>query len=167
MAGNIFAVFSKRARRFYSLSPEDRRLLIEAALLPLFISAGFRLAGVPGTQSRLRRWAMAGQTSSKPLVQIASAQLAQSRIRRVLGVGGTCLTRSLTLWAMLLRRNTQTDLKVGFRKSEGKFEGHAWLEYQGTVLNDSQNVAGSYEAFGDPADFDRQLFMPGSTSSWR
>jgi len=155
-------------RRFLSLPSRDRRLLAEATLLPLLLTLGFRIAGVPRTQSYLRRWALAGQAmTSLPLPEIDSARSAQSRIKRTLGMGGTCLTRSLTLWAMLLRRGVQTDLKVGFRKLEGEFEGHAWLEYRGRVLNDKENVVEGYETSNNPAEFDRQLLMPMRKSSWR
>jgi hypothetical protein len=42
---------------------------------------------------------------------------------------------------LLERRGFNTQLKIGVRKSGGDLEAHAWVEYFGKVLNDSQDVA--------------------------
>jgi hypothetical protein len=52
-----------------------------------------------------------------------------------------CLQRSLALCLLLERRGFNTQLKIGVRKSGGDLEAHAWVEYFGKVLNDSQDVA--------------------------
>jgi hypothetical protein len=47
-------------------------------------------------------------------------------------------------WArclLLERRGFNAQLKIGVRKSGGDLEAHAWVEYFGKVLNDSQDVA--------------------------
>ena len=129
--------------------------MLQALLLPSLVSASFRLLGVPRTQAWLRRWAAPGKTvRGNPHSGIALVQNAQRVVKRRLGIEGTCLTRSLTLWAMLLRRSIYADLRVGFRRSEGKLEGHAWVEFEGTVLNETEEVKQSYTAFRNPAAFD-------------
>ena len=75
-------------------------------------------------------------------------------VKRAFGIEGTCLTRSFTLWAILRRRGVETDLRVGFRKSEGKLSGHAWVEYAGVPLNEDSDVNTKYSVFKEPADFD-------------
>jgi hypothetical protein len=52
-----------------------------------------------------------------------------------------CLQHSLALCLLLERRGFNTQLKIGVRKSGGDLEAHAWVEYFGKVLNDSQDVA--------------------------
>jgi hypothetical protein len=52
-----------------------------------------------------------------------------------------CLQRSLALCLLLERRGFNTQLKIGVRRSGGDLEAHAWVEYFGKVLNDSQDVA--------------------------
>jgi hypothetical protein len=64
------------------------------------------------------------------------------------------LVRSLTLWTILLRRGVETDLRVAFRKRDGRVEGHAWLERGGQVLNEREEVAASYTAAEGPMRFD-------------
>ena len=85
---------------------------------------------------------------------ILSARRAQSAVRTNWGIGGACLVRSLTLWAMLLRRGIEADLRVGIRRREGKVEGHAWLEYGGLPLNEESSVVGTYSVHDRPVSFD-------------
>ncbi len=55
-----------------------------------------------------------------------------------------CLQRSLALRAWLRRQGIDVTLTIGVRKSNGSLEAHAWLEYAGIVINDSQNVREEY-----------------------
>ncbi len=63
---------------------------------------------------------------------------------------GNCLSRSLTLWWLLLGQGIQTDLRIGVTWPPGQFEAHAWIEYQGVVINDRQDVGRRYSAFDRP-----------------
>lgn len=60
---------------------------------------------------------------------------------------GNCLERSLALWWLLRRRGLSGQLRIGVRKREGKFEAHAWVEFEETVLNDSEEVHRHYQPF--------------------
>ncbi len=62
-----------------------------------------------------------------------------------------CLARSLALVRMLSRRGLATDLRIGVRTEDGKLLAHAWIEWQGRVLND---VHADLEPF---ARFDRAI----------
>src|SRR5665213_3433501 len=122
----------RKLRLFWLLAPEERWLTIKALVLPIAISVGFTLFGVSRTQGWARRWALAGKRRSVPGnagIEIEMACRAQGRVRRTTGVRGPCLVRSLTLWAMLLRGGLEVNVRVGFRKRDGKVEGHAWVEY--------------------------------------
>lgn len=132
--------------------------MLQALFVPVLVSAGFRLLGVARTQALLRHWASSGRSRTQPPESAHSNIQAVCRAQRIakrrFGVGGTCLTRSFTLWALLLRRGLSTDVRVGFRRSEGKLEGHAWVEYEGHPLNESRAVNGEYSVFKEPAAFD-------------
>ena len=130
--------------------------MIEALLLPVFLFGGFALLGVPRTQAILRRWALARRRSgaSDPATLIANARRAQFLIKRDTGIGGSCLVRSLTLWAMLLRRGVAAELRVGMRRTDGRVEGHAWLEYSGAPLNERASVVRTYSIYEKPLSFD-------------
>ena len=66
-------------------------------------------------------------------------------------VKGKCLSQSLVLWHLLSRQGITSQLRIGFEKVDAhlpiasdNFTAHAWVECQGVVLNDRQDV---YERF--------------------
>jgi hypothetical protein len=148
----------RRWRTFSSMDRVRKRLLIEALILQPAISCGFKLIGVTRTQSCLRRWAST-QTQQElfrlqPKRGITLALWAQRLAKRKRGGEGTCLIRSLALWATLLRRGVETQLRVGLRSNEGKVEAHAWLEFAGEPINESVGVVRTYQAYPRPMSFD-------------
>lgn len=138
------------------LPPERRLLTAEALFLPLLISTGFRVLGVPRTQAWLRRWTRVGTAPepTNPLHAVREARRAQLIVKRSTGVGGSCLVRSFSLWALLLRRGLSTEIRVGLRRREGQIEGHAWIEYLCVPLNEDEKVLRSYEPYERPVSFD-------------
>lgn len=146
----------RRLRLFLLMSSVERRITIEALLLPVAISSGFRLVGVPRTQAWVRRWAVRGKTHAEIATGdvIRMACRAQRRVSRASGILGPCLVRSLTLWAILTRRGGEVSLRVGFRKRDGKFEGHAWVEHDQCPLNETESEARTYTVSEQPACFD-------------
>jgi hypothetical protein len=151
-------MFVRKIGTFWFMGYSARRRHIEALILPLAIWVGFRLFGVARTQAILRKWAIVPKS---PILlpdeirsAIADCRRAQRTIRNATRAGGTCLVRSLTLWAMLRRRGIPTDLRVGMRKSQGLIEGHAWLEYRGQPINEDTTVIATYSVLAEPAAFD-------------
>ena len=59
----------------------------------------------------------------------------------------TCLRRSLTLKRMLQRRNISATLHIGIKRNGVGVDAHAWVEYNGFVLNDSTDVVANYSQF--------------------
>lgn len=55
-----------------------------------------------------------------------------------------CLPRSLALLWWLKARGIQADLRIGVRKEGLELIAHAWVEYQGRVLNDRQRTPAIY-----------------------
>src|SRR5882757_8304077 len=96
----------RKLQTFWRLGPGVRTMAAEALILPLVIKAGFGLLGVPRTQAVLRRWARGGRVANAETqtALIAAAGRVQRIVRRSTGLGGTCLMRSLALWAILMRR---------------------------------------------------------------
>jgi hypothetical protein len=93
--------------------------------------------------------------SPAPAALIVAARQAQGIVLRHTGIGGTCLVRSLTLWALLLQSRLESEILVGLRKRDGKIEGHAWVEYGGHPINEDPGVIGTYTEFADALSFDR------------
>lgn len=55
-----------------------------------------------------------------------------------------CLRRTLAQQKLLRRRDVQGSLSIGVRKVGEVLEAHAWLCWQGRVLNDAPDVAKRY-----------------------
>ena len=62
-------------------------------------------------------------------------------------IKGRCLSQSLVLWHLLKRRGFQGQLRIGVRKKDElrsftthNFDAHAWVEFQGEVLNERPDV---------------------------
>jgi hypothetical protein len=143
----------RKLRLFLLLAPVERRLAMEALLLPIAISTGFTLFGVSRTQAWARRWALIGKRRSAPgdpAIEVEMACRAQRRVMRATGVRGPCLVRSLTLWAMLQRGGIEANLRVGFRKRSGKWEGHAWLEHNESPINEVGSETRTFTVYEEP-----------------
>jgi hypothetical protein len=48
------------------------------------------------------------------------------------------------MWTLLRRRGVMAELRVGFRRREGKMEGHSWVELEGAPLNETLNAVLTY-----------------------
>lgn len=55
-------------------------------------------------------------------------------------IRATCLERSIVLWWLLTRRGIDSRIVFGARKEPGGLRAHAWVEYEGTVINDQPEV---------------------------
>jgi hypothetical protein len=150
--------FRRKIQTLRALDSETKAGIAEALILHAAVSVGFSLIGVPRCQRALRRWALAWRSAPMSDGQAESALLSARRAQKLVllktRLGGTCLVRSLALWAMLLRRGIETDLRVGMRKANGKIEGHAWLEYLGSPLNESGAVVDTYSTDPTQATLD-------------
>lgn len=67
------------------------------------------------------------------------AEVVEVAARRRL-VNATCLRRSLVLWYLLRQEGIDSNLRFGVRKEATKIMGHAWVEINGSVINDDENV---------------------------
>ena len=74
-----------------------------------------------------------------------------------------CLVRSLALGWFLGRKGIPFEVRIGVRDgqsmigSDGKldFTAHAWVEFDGVVLNDKEDVAEDYRPFSSGSSFSR------------
>lgn len=123
--------------RFLTLTPIERGLLVKASFLLVLIRLSLGLVPFP-TLCRLLigrpRSGRAAANDDRGLTdQIIWAVTAASR--RAPRWMTTCLSRALTVQAMLAHRGYPSRLHVGVtRDPQGKLEGHAWLERQGRIL---------------------------------
>jgi hypothetical protein len=145
----------ERLRRFSSLDPEARGTFLRAALLLPLISVSLKVRGFRATQESLLRFLGPPQQSS----QEDSARLLSDDDRTRLTVrmvnavvrhawrSSTCLEKSLALWWLLGRQGITSQLRIGARKIDGKFEAHAWVERQSIAVNEPGDLHRHYAAF--------------------
>lgn len=70
---------------------------------------------------------------------IEMAEVVEVAARRRL-ISATCLRRSLVLWYLLRKEGIDSNLRFGVQKAGTKIMGHAWVEIDGSVINDDENI---------------------------
>src|SRR5262245_51547112 len=141
-------------RSFASMPPADRWLLLEAVVLVAAIKTSLRIFSVRRVHQVLR--ACLPQRQSSPLPRSVTDGDRVRELSRIVDrasrhtVANTCLHRSLALWWLLGRRSIESDLRLGARRRNGRFEAHAWVEYGGEIVNDD----------GGEGDYSELPWMP-------
>lgn len=134
----------KRLQRFRALSPEARKNFFRAAVLLPAISVSLRIRGFRATQQALLKFIKSSKAHQPLPEHEAKSHRVAAAVRMVNaaarnGCGGfTCLEKSLVLWWLLLRQGIASTVRIGARRAEGKFEAHAWVEFEGMALNEPQ-----------------------------
>jgi len=137
------------------MDADARGLFLRAAVLLPVISVSLKIGGFRATQKfLLRSLPDARQTSQKNSIHMVgdleraelTSRMVNAAIRHVWRAS-TCLEKSLALWWLLGRRGIASELRIGARKLEGKFEAHAWVERDGLALNEAQQEHRHYAAF--------------------
>jgi hypothetical protein len=142
-------------RRFRALEPRARGLFLRAAVLLPFISVSLRLRGFRATQSSLQKRLPRAQTaipdqSSRTQTESTAltARMVRSAAHRTWG-SPACLEQSLALWWLLRRQGIESRVRIGTRKTDQKFEAHAWVECDGAALNEAEEPHQHYAAFDE------------------
>ena len=73
-------------------------------------------------------------------------------------VHGNCLSRSMTLCYLLRRHGCAACLRVGGRRVGESFEAHAWVEFDGRVLDESSDQRAFFTPF--PIHFKNESAVP-------
>lgn len=135
------------------LSPEDLRLVLRAWALLLLVDLGLRLLPF----QRLVK--LIGRAKDHSGRHLGCAPTPASRhtkpelvatLRRVQGLLNvacrnhlypmTCLRRALVLQILLKDWGISTELQLGVRKQEERFEAHAWLESEGRPIGEPETI---------------------------
>jgi len=124
-----------------------------AWLLPI-VAVSLKTVGLQRTQSWLAGSARASICPTTEQTRAAVRRTVQivATAYRLHPVRSSCLPRTVILWSLLQRRGIGADVRIGVRyNTQGEFESHAWLEWNGEVLNDAAEVAEQYLPFNSPA----------------
>jgi Transglutaminase-like superfamily len=142
-------------QRFYRLSSGERSIVLEAAAALGTTWLGLRLAGFQRCSKILSRL-IPSRTPEVGLDPSALAESARSIARlesaaaRNLPWRTNCLEQSLVLWWLLRRRGIAAELRIGARKESNRFEAHAWVEWEGGVLDETNDEHLHFVPFDGP-----------------
>ena len=146
-----------RWRKLRGLSWPERRLLVQAAVALPAVAALIRLKGLRRCQALLARLTPVAHNPG-PRADGPAESLARTVVRIVTAAAAhgpyraNCLQQSVTLWWLLRRRGLESELRIGTRKEDGRFDAHAWVEFDGRVLNEGRDVGARYAAFDLPVN---------------
>jgi|SRR5271169_3453207 len=141
----------KPFERYRALDPEARKLFGHAVILLPRIALSLRMRGFKKTKDALQK--KLPLTSSQRTRNETTAKLVQKTCRMVRAGARygifhpACLVESLTLWYLLQKQSIPASLRIGVRKLSEQFEAHAWVEYAGEALNQSEEQHQHYAAF--------------------
>lgn len=128
-------------QRFRRLSGFERGIVLQAAAGLLISWLAVRLLGFRVCKSVFEK-PLDGRNSWNSKPGEADALGMAPRIAHLEAVTATnlffrtsCLEQSLVLCRMLRHRGMNADLRIGARKEANRFEAHAWVELDGTVLD--------------------------------
>jgi hypothetical protein len=128
-------------------------LLRAAVLIPMY-TLELRLLGARRlTRHRVRS---AGTPAGRGMPRPGDGDIARARrMQRLVEIAahhgvtsGSCLSRSLTLLALLERAGIEGELRIGVSSPAREFAAHAWVEHRGVVLNDGDDVDRRYTPIG-------------------
>jgi hypothetical protein len=140
----------EKLRRFSSLELGARKLFLRATVLLPAVALSLRWRGFQATQSTLQKSLSNGMpeldSGLVPKHLALTAHMVNAADRHGF-VHPTCLAKSLALWWLLGRQGISSQLRIGIRKANNKFEAHAWVERDGTALNEPEEHHHHYAAF--------------------
>jgi hypothetical protein len=118
-----------------SFSAQDWILLVQAWSLLLVLDIALRMLPFRKVQGWIR-------SPDQPEVSTIKAEKIIQRSSDFVDLAArhhlypmTCLRRSLALQWLLSRSGLDTTLQFGVRRENGKLQAHAWLDYQGQVID--------------------------------
>ena len=142
--------FLWRLNQVRHLSPREARLLLQAVIILPLTTLALRLFGYRRLHTFLAGTTPTSPDPSNDEVDVITEALGIARLVGAASVSllpTTCLSRSLALWWLLRRQGITSDLCIGVAKDGGEFAAHAWVEVEGTVINDSPESIGRFTAF--------------------
>ena len=140
----------ERLRRFSALERPAQELFLRAVVLLPLVTLSLRWRGFRETQGALQRFLSKANPEPDAALAIKHAALIAHMVNAADRHGlvhPSCLSKSLTLWWLLGRQGIPSRLRIGIRKEKEKFAAHAWVERNGTALNEPDEPHHHYAAF--------------------
>jgi hypothetical protein len=130
-----------KLRRFAALEPEARSCLLRSIWTAILVRVSFRLRGYARTRQSLASRLSDGEKRLVPERESEIVELHSWAIRTTgeQVPGATCLVRSVALWWLLARHGIDSEIHFGVTKDAIDLEAHAWLEWNGRPLTDTED----------------------------
>ncbi len=136
-----------RLKRFRALDSAARGDFLRAAAMMPLVSLSLRLRGFHATQRMLAKSLRLRTTQAGDPERIKRVtRMVHAAVRHAVG-HPTCLQESLVLWWLLGRQGIASEVRIGTRKNQEKFEAHAWVECGGIAINEPESNHQHYAAF--------------------
>jgi hypothetical protein len=133
-----------KLRRASRLSFAEWLLFIQAWGWLLFFDIGLRINSFPVLQAYAARLSVRPALPEQTTGLILALKTAVDRARYNHLYPMTCLRRSLALQKMLALRGIPTELKIGVSKKVDVLNAHAWVEFQGRPVGESEKIVDHY-----------------------
>jgi hypothetical protein len=143
-------LLTRKYRTLFKLSASERSLLFQSLWLLPIVAILVQFKGLRFTQDLLLRLPL--QAAASPDPNLVETQIGRTvRMVRVVvryqRLWSNCLKQSLVLWILLRSQGIISEVCIGVQKESDKFSAHAWVEYQGVILNDTDDVHQRFQAF--------------------
>jgi hypothetical protein len=147
---NWLKLLKRKYQIILNLSRRERSLLCQALWLLPIVAILVNLKGLRFSQEMLLRLPTRSSSVADAVAEIDRVWMTERMVRvavRYNHLWTNCLKQSLVLWILLRSQGIVSELRIGVQRESNKFSAHAWVEYQGVVLNDTDDVRQRFQAF--------------------
>jgi hypothetical protein len=147
---NWLKLLKRKHQIILNLSRRERSLLCQALWLLPIVAILVNLKGLRFSQEMLLRLPTRSSSVADAVAEIDRVWMTERMVRvavRYNHLWTNCLKQSLVLWILLRSQGIVSELRIGVQRESNKFSAHAWVEYQGVVLNDTDDVRQRFQAF--------------------
>ena len=139
---------SNRRAKFMALKRHEKGIFIASCLLLPLVWIALRPLGFRRTRNLLSLFGRGKDVISS----MDEVRRLSYLVNAAAGNGlrnANCLERSLLLWWTLRRKGVAADIRFGALNVSGSFNAHAWVEWNGVILNDRADIASEFAPFPD------------------
>lgn len=144
---HVWSIVQRKLQTWASFSCREKCLLTLALILLPAITFSLQIFGFKLTHKFLAKLTHRPAADFEPLQKVYSTVRLLKTAARYYQPWANCLKQSLGLWTLLRLQGIASSLHIGVKCQTGQFTAHAWITWQGVVLNDNENVAEEYAAF--------------------
>ena len=136
-----------RLQKFWSLSGAEKKIFFKAMCgLPL-VHLRLRLLGFKKYLTQLQRIPLPAIHPEIDSTYPAHTSYLINAAARLVFRRAACLERSIMLWTLLRKKGIESELKIGVAKANKELQAHAWVEIDGTAINEPHDSHQRFTAF--------------------